>query len=65
MAKYELPEGGLEVLLLALQVFEKYGSKYPSIVMEHHYKIANTIQRELLLIGADGGKTKVNRTQNT
>jgi len=65
MAKYELPEGGLEVLLLALQVFEKYGSKYPSIVMEHHYAIAGKIQRELLLIGANGGKTKNNRTKNT
>lgn len=63
MAKYELPDGGLEVLLLALQVFEKYGSKYPSIVMKHHYVIAEKIQRELLLIGANGGKTEDNRTK--
>ena len=31
MKEYKIPEGGLEVLLLALQVFEKYGFKYPSI----------------------------------
>ena len=28
MKEYKIPEGGLEVLLLALQVFEKYGFKY-------------------------------------
>ena len=56
MEKYNLPEGGLEVLLLALQVFEKYGSKYPSIVNEEHYRIANRMTRELLLLGTEDRK---------
>lgn len=65
MEEYNIPEGGLEVLLLALQIFEKYGYKYPSIVNETHYKIASKMQRELLLIGVDSGKTKVDKTENT
>lgn len=65
MEEYSIPEGGLEVLLLALQIFEKYGYKYPSIVNEEHYKIASKMQRELLLIGVDSGKTKVDRAKNT
>lgn len=51
--EYGLPEGGVEVLLLALQVFEKYGYKYPSIVKDEHYSIASKIQRDLLLLGVD------------
>mgnify|MGYP003112097510 CR=1 FL=1 len=65
MKEYKIPEGGLEVLLLALQVFEKYGFKYPSIVTEEHYKIAGDIQRELLLIGAESGKDESYGTKNT
>ena len=65
MEEYSIPNGGLEVLLLALQIFEKYGYKYPSIVKEEHYKIALKMQRELLLIGVNSGKTKTNRTENT
>jgi hypothetical protein len=57
MDKYELPEGGYEVLLLALQIFEKYGYKYPSIVNEEHYVVANKIARELLLLGANDDRT--------
>ena len=58
MAKYALPEGGLEVLLLAIEILDKYGYKYPSIVTEDHYKLADQIKRELLLIGAEDGKAK-------
>lgn len=65
MEEYNIPNGGLEVLLLALQIFEKYGYKYPSIVKEEHYKIALKMQRELLLIGVNSGKSKTNRTENT
>tara|TARA_R100000406_G_scaffold94993_1_gene88126 strand:- start:1471 stop:1665 length:195 start_codon:yes stop_codon:yes gene_type:complete len=54
--EYGLPEGGVEVLLLALQVFEKYGYKYPSIVKDKHYSIASKIQRDLLLLGVDEAK---------
>jgi|TARA_R100000995_G_C3419898_1_gene93393 hypothetical protein len=52
--KYTLPSGGVEVLLMALEVFEKYGYKYPSIVKEHHYVIAKSIQQNLLLRSTDG-----------
>ena len=65
MEEYKIPKGGLEVLLLALQVFEKYGYKYPSIVNEEHFKIAKTIQRELLLLGTESVKSESNRTENT
>ena len=58
MAKYALPKGGLEVLLLAIEILDKYGYKYSSIVTEDHYKLADQIKRELLLIGAEDGKTK-------
>ena len=50
MQSYELPEEGLEVLLLALQILEKHGNKYPSIVTEEHFKIANRMVRELLIM---------------
>tara|TARA_R100001463_G_scaffold14733_1_gene38652 strand:+ start:6908 stop:7093 length:186 start_codon:yes stop_codon:yes gene_type:complete len=53
MADYKVSKEGLEVLLLALQIFEKYGYKYPSIVKEEHYKLANLIQTDLLLIGVE------------
>jgi hypothetical protein len=57
MDNYDIPEGGLEVLLLALQIFEKYGSKYPTIITDEHYYLASKIQRELLLIGVPDAKT--------
>jgi hypothetical protein len=50
MKNYVLPKEGLEVLLLALQIFEKQGSKYPSIVTEEHFAIARRMTRELLII---------------
>jgi|TARA_R100001530_G_C4321425_1_gene155943 hypothetical protein len=65
MEEYKIPKGGLEVLLLALQVFEKYGFKYPSIVTDEHFKIASKMQRELLLIGTEGGNGEISRTENT
>tara|TARA_B100001939_G_scaffold325027_1_gene317458 strand:+ start:456 stop:656 length:201 start_codon:yes stop_codon:yes gene_type:complete len=52
--KYTLNQGELEVLLMALEVFNKYGFKYPNIVKEHHYKIAKGIQEELLIRSTDG-----------
>lgn len=60
MDNYTIPEGGLEVLLLALQVFEKYGSKYPSIVTDNHFYLASKMARDLLLVGVNNGKTKDN-----
>lgn len=50
MKNYVLPEEGLEVLLLALQIFEKQGSKYPGIVTEEHFAIAKRMTRELLVM---------------
>jgi hypothetical protein len=50
MKNYVLPKEGLEVLLLALQIFEKQGSKYPSIVTEEHFAIAQKMTRELLVM---------------
>lgn len=62
MDNYTIPEGGLEVLLLALQVFEKYGKKYPNIVTDKHFYLASKMARELLLVGVEDGKTKNNGT---
>mgnify|MGYP003115148360 CR=1 FL=1 len=53
MADYKVSKEGVEVLLIALQIFEKYGYKYPSIVTDEHLKIANRIQRDLLLVGVE------------
>ena len=64
MAEYKLPEKGIEVLLLALEIFEKHGYKYPSIVKEEHYKIASKIQRDLLLVGVEDERKKQS-TENT
>lgn len=50
MKNYVLPEEGLEVLLLALQILEKQGYKYPGIVTEEHFKIAQRMTRELLVM---------------
>tara|TARA_B100000287_G_C20278137_1_gene640882 strand:+ start:426 stop:626 length:201 start_codon:yes stop_codon:yes gene_type:complete len=52
--KYTLNQGELEVLLMALEVFNKYGFKYPNIVKEHHFNIAKGIQEELLIRSTDG-----------
>ena len=60
MDNYTIPEGGLEVLLLALQVFEKYGRKYPSIVTDEHFYLASKMARDLLLVGVDNDKSKNN-----
>ncbi len=65
MDRYDLPDGGIEVILLALQVFEKYGYKYPSIVRDEHYSLARKIQRDLLLTGVDSGRKKAdNNNEN-
>ena len=45
---YELPEGGVEVGLMALGMLQTFGKKFPNIVKEEHYTIAGEIQRELL-----------------
>tara|TARA_Y100000401_G_C8312507_1_gene220594 strand:+ start:420 stop:623 length:204 start_codon:yes stop_codon:yes gene_type:complete len=52
--KYTLTNEELEVLLMALEVFNKYGFKYPNIVKEHHFDIAKGIQKELLTRSTDG-----------
>jgi len=64
MDRYDLPDGGIEVLLLALQVFEKYGYKYPSIVRDEHYALASRIQRDLLLIGVESQNESGNESGN-
>jgi hypothetical protein len=65
MDNYKIPDGGLEVLLLALQVFEKYGKKYPSIVTDNHFYLASKMARDLLLIGVSDGKAEIDKTQKT
>jgi len=53
MRSYDINNEGLEVILLALQIFDKHGHKYPSIVQEKHYAIAQRMTRELLLLASE------------
>jgi hypothetical protein len=53
MRSYDINNEGLEVILLALQILEKQGYKYPSIVKESHYAIAQRMTRELLLLASE------------
>lgn len=52
--KYTLANEELEVLLMALEIFNKYGFKYPNIVKERHFEIAKIVQKELLTRSTDG-----------
>ena len=58
MQSYLLKNEDLEVILLALQIFEKHGRKYPGIVRDEHFAIANRMTRELLIASAYTEKQK-------
>jgi len=46
--KYKLPDGGLEVIMMALAMLEKFGHKFPNIIKGKHYQIASVIYQDLL-----------------
>ena len=54
MYKWIANDRKINTVLKALQVFEKQGYKYPSIISEQEINESDEIRRELLLVKAEG-----------
>tara|TARA_R100000353_G_scaffold175141_1_gene144690 strand:+ start:620 stop:811 length:192 start_codon:yes stop_codon:yes gene_type:complete len=53
MYKWNVSDRKINVMLKSLQVFEKYGYKYPSVISQQDINEGDEIRRELTLIQSE------------